>query len=86
MDGNLLYDDGCSVEQALSEIDDILAALKTYEGTAAIDWHVRTAWAGTPRFERWAAVYRGLLERLAGDSEIDVRLPLEVYGDYTAYS
>ncbi len=84
MDGNLLYDEGCGVEQALAKIDELLAGLKTYEGTAAIDWHVRTAWSGASRFARWAAVYRGLLERLAGDSDIDVRLPREVYADYTS--
>jgi len=84
MDGNLLYDEGCSVEEALEKIDGLLAILKTYEGTVAIDWHVRTAWSGAPRFDRWAAVYRGLLERLAEDSDIDVRLPREVYADYTS--
>ena len=40
------------------------------------------AWC--PAVRRWAAVYRGLLERLAQDSDIDVRLPVEVYDDYVA--
>lgn len=84
MDGNLLYDADREVGEALEHIDVLLDRLKTYEGTAAIDWHVRTAWPGAPRFERWAAVYRGLLERLAQDSDIDVRLPVEVYDDYVA--
>ena len=78
MDGSLLYDESVTAESALSQIEVLLTVLKRYEGTAAIDWHVRTSYPGRQKFARWAQVYKGLLERLANDCDIDVMTPSQI--------
>ena len=72
MDGAYFYDGQLSAQQAVDAFSRELDMLKTYESCAAIDWHVRTAYPGSRRYREWGEAYLGILELLAGDSEVEV--------------
>jgi hypothetical protein len=72
MDGALLYDPRATVEAALARIEQLVAALKRFEGVAALDWHEETSYPGSRRFRRWGECYLAVLDLLASDPEVAV--------------
>ena len=78
MDGALLYDQERTVEQAVEDAARLIDKLAANEGTASIDWHVRTAWPGCESFRRWASVYEELLDLIRGRDDVEFCTPAEL--------
>jgi hypothetical protein len=78
MDGALLYDQEVSETEAIRRAKKLIRALIASEGTAAIDWHVRTSWPGSSRFARWARVYAEILSFLAAEPDVTVCTPSQI--------
>lgn len=72
MDGALCDRAGASPESALADFGRLLAVLKRFEGTAAIDWHVRTSIPASRQYTTWGTTYLGILDTLAADPEVAV--------------
>lgn len=73
MDGAWFYRPEVTVDDAVREFAAMLDVLKAAEGTAAIDWHVRTSAPGAPEVARYAAAYGEILALLAADPDVDAR-------------
>jgi hypothetical protein len=73
MDAVFFADPGrTSTSDVVAHLERLLAALKLYEGVAAIDWHEYTSFPLNPRYRNWAATYLELLQMLADDRQIAV--------------
>ena len=62
-----------SVDAVIERFDRVLAALKRYEGVAALDWHEYTSFPGSTRYAAWGEAYLSLLDHLAGDGTVLVQ-------------
>ena len=78
MDGALLYDEHRTVEEAVLDAERLIDKLAACEGTAAIDWHVRTSWPGCESFARWASVYEEILRIVHNRSDVEFCTPAEL--------
>ena len=67
MDSMLMLPRAASVDAVIERFDGVLAALKRYEGVAALDWHEYTSFPGSTRYRAWGEAYLSLLDHLAGD-------------------
>ena len=61
-----------TVQAAVDAFSQQLNTLKAHQGIASIDWHVRTSFPGSTVYRDWGNAYLGILEVLAGDTEVTV--------------
>jgi hypothetical protein len=73
MDGAFYYNPAQSLEDTLEEFERLIAALKRFEGIAALDWHEYTSTPLSSTHGNWGEGYRAILDLLASDAEVAVQ-------------
>jgi hypothetical protein len=61
-----------TIESTLANVSAMLATLKRYRGTAALDWHEYTSFPARQEREFWGRAYLEILELLAHDDDVAV--------------
>ena len=70
MDGNLLYNPKVTISEATNVSISFIDLIKKYNGVGAIDWHVRTSFPKSKKYEKWGLTYENILKYLSSDSDI----------------
>jgi hypothetical protein len=73
MDGAFYYNPAQTLGDTLERFERLIAALKRFEGVAALDWHEYTSTPLSSTHGHWGEGYRAILDLLASDAEVAVQ-------------